>query len=1621
MPFELNPDNNKWEWKGPPPDNAAPVNAPAQTAAPAPAPAKPKPKPSKPWWQQATDAIGQAVQQVAPTTRYLGPGGLDRLKNDAKYEVKQLTNPRTALPRITHHAIGQTVGKVPGMPVAAPLIQNTVSLGTQKAATNIVKNAADATGLLTPKAEGKLDVQLDDYYRANGFKPPSEMTEAELSGDDARSSLILNLSLGVLTGGAASGLASTQLATKFPFLARTLSLADPSKAKTLLGGLARFGVANAVDELPSTFLDDNTGGSAIQLLGFLGADPEWLRQIDPALEPGLSRTEASQAALLPNFTASLAMAGGLTGLAKMLPNTRRANRSKTARTTRQAARDQLEEDGVIQTDDTGNSTFSVADDIQQSEEELLVEAGLDVPEADAIAETLESNVSDAGLDEIIARSEDESIPAVVEEVAAREQSQGINSDVSYAAVSAPTQVLAQGMDISQRFTSVPTSELKSLANPQNSPDLATEITKMTGRDPSDFTRTDILNGITALEDQGKTVMPSRLMGAPAMPTADIKVDPDRFQFKMGTDAQGQQKGNSLTGVGVWNEDMEGSIQVWTDPMNGETYVVNGHNRLAKAKELGIPTMKVEYINAPTAEAARAKGALTNIAQGGGTAFDAAKFMRDYDGGIDASRLESLGVPMKSGLAAEGLALSKLPDNIFQDAVDGRLSKGKALALGGSGLDETGMQQAYKALQSRDMTDAAFNEVLQQARNSPVVQGDQVDLFGNTDMLNLMVQKGELAARIRKDLMADKNLMARTARNANRLTEVGNEIDQAATGTLADDTAALLAEFDATKYTEGPTSQLLNEGAEQINNGAKIKVVADRIRRQLIEAAEKTPAPVKPEGPEAKFAAKYGDMNPEQLEVEKAELQKMVLGDKARANREAKIKEYDQLLDESQDFISNPDAYPEGTEPMLPSKADLERPRKQLDQDEYARAALKWIDENSPQLTRRQKKAQIVRKAGQKGEARPPSTPLVDSPDPGDLDLTGDRADVAALKALDNEARIAEEFEVIDNALAGDKIEADRAAIGYDEMTFDEKKGHGLIDGLDEPQAQSVPIEIPASAARKITAKTSSSRIRGAAESLMSWTKPPAGAPLFTLEEALEIVRRKGALLDLEKVPGVDLDAALNDATMGRKTAATDAAEQAYRQFYGIEGKGPQASMSKKFVMPSALGKSKPRFGMAQLQFESDLDLAAYMIRNKAKKSKGEDALIASLKAQGFDVDEVRRLGDDVKRRIQDEIEGATGSRRAPQENMTIKVPSSPSTRGPQASMSSPLMSDATPYDEAAIRRRYAGAAEAMRMQDEAVLMDIGLKLPDDVARLTQMSERLGGEMVEALKDAARISGLDPLKIQYLDAIDNRKMFGDEAADEALAQWSPDAARFVRENPDDPLSGLLEGVTGGLYVPREYPSIHKHMIYLALGPNLDNRLVSPGIKRMGGKSMGHTAYHEAFHAVQDWMDSMSSSTGMSEAINNPKALEEMEALIKKDRVGNWQKGMQPMEIQAEAFAVWYNNRKVRMKAGGVQKAFEQIKKFINTLRRKVKYALGKEPGWVDVFELASEGKIADSANKKIAKLTDQQLERLQYRIDANMDAMLPQLTARVEGYLKQKQADFDVLSDRLADEIAMEGC
>lgn len=107
-----------------------------------------------------------------------------------------------------------------------------------------------------------------------------------------------------------------------------------------------------------------------------------------------------------------------------------------------------------------------------------------------------------------------------------------------------------------------------------------------------------------------------------------------------------------------------------------------------------------------------------------------------------------------------------------------------------------------------------------------------------------------------------------------------------------------------------------------------------------------------------------------------------------------------------------------------------------------------------------------------------------------------------------------------------------------------------INDVEPPAIESPAalIDIPAAASQRITARTDENRITSAAESLSGWVNVPGAAPM-PVEQALEIVRAKGARLDPDRIPGLNMDAARSDKAMGRTTPETEAVAAAYKQFY----------------------------------------------------------------------------------------------------------------------------------------------------------------------------------------------------------------------------------------------------------------------------------------------------------------------------------------------------------------------------------------------------------------------------------------------------------------------------------------
>jgi hypothetical protein len=393
-----------------------------------------------------------------------------------------------------------------------------------------------------------------------------------------------------------------------------------------------------------------------------------------------------------------------------------------------------------------------------------------------------------------------------------------------------------------RLNALPDATLRSLTNPDINPEIFARAQGIAGTDWEDFSKSDMLDGIKQWsEDTGGMVLLNRTTpNAAVVPVDEIKVDPERFQFKQGTRADGVQPGGSLEGVDLWNPDAEGTIEVWRDPADGNLYVINGHNRVAKAKELGIPSLKVDELVAADAGEARRMGAISNISSGAGNAFDAAKFIRDT--GMDPSKVQG-GKPLASGNWAQGLALARLPEDVFLAAVNGQISPRKAAIIGDSGADEATMRGAYTYLVREgpdNVKEGRLREMLAQAQADPQLQAQgrvkQGGLLDGTEwdmqFNEALIAKADLADAVRTLLSREKKLFAGVAKNAGALEAKGNTIDRAGAGAISADNARAINVFETVKYQTGPVADLLSEGAARIVAGEQPGAIASQIKNRM---------------------------------------------------------------------------------------------------------------------------------------------------------------------------------------------------------------------------------------------------------------------------------------------------------------------------------------------------------------------------------------------------------------------------------------------------------------------------------------------------------------------------------------------------------------------------------------------------------------------------------------------------------------------------------------------------------------------------------------------------------------------------------------------------------------------
>ena len=452
------------------------------------------------------------------------------------------------------------------------------------------------------------------------------------------------------------------------------------------------------------------------------------------------------------------------------------------------------------------------------------------------------------MDPAVIRQMDETEGSVTEMVRQAQEAQGgfqLDPNMRFDLVAAPTDKLGrlylegsgeiEGWDRLIESETVKVDALRSLAHPSNSPELAAKIESLTGKEWEEFTLGDIREGLRAMSLEGLTVIPERLSGQEFMATALLKRDPVRFQYKDGINAKGEQIGASLSEEEFWNPKAEGVAEVWDDPGDGQTYIGNGHNRLALAEKLGIPSLPITRITATKASAARAFGAISNIAQGQGNAFDAAKFIRE-SGITTPQQLKQAGMTGERSWARDGLALSKLPDDLFKAAVDDEISLRKAVIIGESGLPETGMRMlAAEVRQNPSIPDWELKEIGTMTASTPAMKSRQGEIPG---MEKYGLDEGarakvRLVRAVEEALRKDAKVLGGVAKAAGQLEgKAANTIDRAGSKAVAEEANTGLAAFTRLKYQSGEVSDRLNRAAQQIADGEQPGAVASQVAYEM---------------------------------------------------------------------------------------------------------------------------------------------------------------------------------------------------------------------------------------------------------------------------------------------------------------------------------------------------------------------------------------------------------------------------------------------------------------------------------------------------------------------------------------------------------------------------------------------------------------------------------------------------------------------------------------------------------------------------------------------------------------------------------------------------------------------
>lgn len=324
----------------------------------------------------------------------------------------------------------------------------------------------------------------------------------------------------------------------------------------------------------------------------------------------------------------------------------------------------------------------------------------------------------------------------------------------------------------------------------------------------------------------------------------LRVDAQTFQFKTGGDAAGVT--DRLKGVQRWDQRLAGVTLVWRRA-DGVEFIADGHQRHGLAARLKgegqDPRLNVWILSEAdgvTPAGARVIAALKNVAEGTGTALDAAKVLRELrtDPRLQVVAAAMPPLPPNSPLVRDAGALAQLGDDAFRMVINNVADQAHAAHVGRLIADPQQQVAALGVLAKANPRSSNEARLLvEQIRAAGFVDGRQESLFGvDAFAQSLFVERARILDRAAALLRKDRAVFATLVDEQGRITDAGNALSlEANQRRLTENETLALLLTDATRAGAVVGAEL-DAAARALAKGERIGTVVatflDRVRERI---------------------------------------------------------------------------------------------------------------------------------------------------------------------------------------------------------------------------------------------------------------------------------------------------------------------------------------------------------------------------------------------------------------------------------------------------------------------------------------------------------------------------------------------------------------------------------------------------------------------------------------------------------------------------------------------------------------------------------------------------------------------------------------------------------------------